>query len=199
MRVMIHDAATGEETPVNLPDWDDETRTVTTTGTDGHTTTRPYTEQEHQVADQALADNARLDDLTARIERIESHLWPPPPDPTSGNQDIPAFDGVWAAGGLIRDGDTIWRNVSGVPLTTPPAGFPGKASQWAHLFVDATPVTEPAPTIPAWSASATYKAGDTVTRDGRIWRCLVAHGPERQGTWGPSPAAPTIWTDIGPA
>lgn len=197
----VYDHKTGLTRSEVIPDisYDDETRTVTTTGTDGHTTTRPYTAAENDAADRALAENARLDDLMARVAYIEAHLWPAPPDPTVNDAPtVEAFDTVWPAGGLIRDGGTIWRNVAGVPLTTPPSGFPGSPPRWVHLFVDVTPKATP-PAIPAWSASATYTVGDTVTRDGRIWRCLVAHGPERQGTWGPSPAAPTIWTDIGPA
>ena len=54
------------------------------------------------------------------------------------------------------------------------------------------------PTAPAWSATATYAVGDTVTKDGHRWGCLIAHGTERQGTWAPG-IAPTIWSDLGPA
>jgi chitodextrinase len=54
------------------------------------------------------------------------------------------------------------------------------------------------PTAPAWSATATYAVGDTVTKDGHRWSCLIAHGTERQGTWAPG-IAPTIWSDLGPA
>ena len=28
---------------------------------------------------------------------------------------------------------------------------------------------------------------------------IGAHGPERQGTWAPGPATPTVWRDIGSA
>ena len=47
-------------------------------------------------------------------------------------------------------------------------------------------------------ATATYAVGDTVTKDGHRWSCLIAHGTERQGTWAPG-IAPTIWSDLGPA
>ena len=91
--------------------------------------------------------------------------------------------------------------MSGVPLTTPPSGFPGAASQWGHLFVVALdkPVTPPAPTVAAWSATARYKVGDKCSRGGRVYECLVAHGAEYQGTWAPGPATPTVWRDIDPA
>ena len=55
----------------------------------------------------------------------------------------------------------------------------------------------PASTYPAWSATATYKPGDRVTRNGRIYECVKAHGPEYQGTWGPP--ATGVWKDLGPA
>ena len=28
---------------------------------------------------------------------------------------------------------------------------------------------------------------------------IIQVGPERQGTWAPGPATPTVWRDIGPA
>ena len=142
-------------------------------------------------------------DLAARVARIEAHLWPSPDDPTAPDAptvaDWAALGGIWPDQGLLREGGTIWRNVSGVPLTTPPSGFPGAASQWGHLFVVALdkPVTPPAPTVAAWSASARYKVGDRCTRGGRLYECLVAHGAEYAGTWGPPQAS--VWTDLGPA
>ena len=47
----------------------------------------------------------------------------------------------------------------------------------------------------------TYDDAGTVisARNGRLYECLVAHGQERQGTWAPGPATPTVWRDIGPA
>ena len=48
------------------------------------------------------------------------------------------------------------------------------------------------------AGEATYAVGDTVTKDGHRWSCLIAHGTERQGTWAPG-IAPTIWSDLGPA
>ena len=160
-------------------------------------TARPWTATEQaNWAEQ----NARLNDLVARVARIEAHLWPAPPDPTtSDDPTVDEFDGIWPAGGLIREGGTIWRNVSGVPLTTPPSGFPGAASQWGHLFVAVLAPEPPAPTVTPWSATTTYTVGDRCAKDGRVWECLVAHGPERQGTWAPGPATPTVWRDIGPA
>ena len=160
-------------------------------------TERPKTSEESAAE---AEQGARLDDLAGRFARIEAHLWPAPPDPTvPDDPTVPEFDGVWPAGGLIREEGTIWRNVSGVPLTTPPSGFPGTASQWEHLFVVALAPEPPASTVAVWSATATYIVGDRCTKDGHIWECLVAHGPERQGTWAPGPAAPTVWRDIGPA
>ena len=191
MRVVIHDAATGEETPVNLPDWDDVTRTVT----NPDSSTRPYTAAENDAADRTLDENARLDDLAARVARIEAHLWPAPSDPTVDDAPtVEAFDTVWPAGGLICDGGTIWRNVAGVPLTTPPSGFPGSPSRWVHLFVDVTPKATP-PAIPAWvqplGAHDSYAKDAKVTHKGRIWTSTAASNVWAPGVYG--------WTDIGPA
>ena len=191
--------ATGQMEPIPLTVRDDVTRTVTLP--DG--TTRPYTEVENRDADeQAKRDaerDARLDDLDARLERIEAHLWPPDPDPTPGTAAPTWADhgGIWPAGQLLADGGKVWRNVAGVPLTTPPSGFPGTPAQWNHPFVQvaaAEPEPEP-PAAPAWSATATYKVGDVVERGGTLYRCLVAHGPEYQGTWGPPQAS--VWSVEG--
>ena len=115
--------------------------------------------------------------------------------------DWAALGGIWPNEGLLREDGIIWRNVSGVPLTTPPSGFPGQPEQWGHMFAVAlAPEPEPpAPTVAAWSATARYEVGDRCTRNGRLYECLVAHGQERQGTWAPGPATPTVWRDIGPA
>ena len=81
-----------------------------------------------------------------------------------------------------------------MPLTTPPSGFPGQPSQWGHLFVEITtadPDPDPDDPWPQWSADAYYAPGDHVTRDGVVYRCIAAHGPEYQGTWGPP--ATGVW------
>ena len=68
-------------------------------------------------------------------------------------------------------------------LTTAPSGFPGEPSRWAHLFVLGAAATQPPAVVSAWSATATYKVGDRVTRGGVTYECLVAHGAEYAGTW----------------
>lgn len=184
---------------------DDTARTVTTYDEAGAvTSTRPYTTSENAQADEAIALAARVDDHETRIARIEAHLWPAPPDPTTptGVETFDELGGIWPAGGLLLEAGVVYRNVSGVPLTQPPSGFPGDPAQWDHLFVVAL-APDPDPTHPdgyvgPWSAQASYAVGDVVDRDGRYYRCLVAHGAERQGTWEPGPATPTIWTDLGP-
>ena len=74
---------------------------------------------------------------------------------------------------------------------------------WERVWADGDgwTTTPPAtgPTASPWSATTTYTVGARCTKDGRVWECLVAHGPERQGTWAPGPATPTVWRDIGPA
>lgn len=188
---------------------DDTARTVTTYDESGAvTSTRPYTPEENAAADAAIALAARVDDHEARLSRIETHLWPTPPDPTTpsdasewGDLDEP---NRWPNGGLLLDTDgKVYRNISGSILTTPPSGFPGGGAAWiGNLFVVALD-PDPEPTTPdgyvgPWSAQASYAVDDVVDKDGRYWQCEVAHGSERQGTWAPG-VAHTIWTDIGPA
>ena len=168
-------------------------------------TERSWTEAE--LAAEA-EQNARLDDLGARVARIEAKLWPADPDPEPDAPiDAPTwsdYGGIWPNGQLLSDGGTVWRNVSGVPLTSPPSGFPGTSSQWGDLFVEVTGETapvDPDPTRPDnyvgdWSAQATYKVGDVVSHSGEYWRCEIAHGTEYQGTWAPG-LAHNVWTSIG--
>ena len=166
---------------------DDATRTVTT-----GTSTRPYTAAENAAADAALADAARLDGLNERVARIEAHLWPAP---TTVPTTVPTWAelaGVWPAGGLVLDGGTVYRNISGVPLTTPPSGFPGSPSAWGHLFkTETAPTTPPEqPATPAWAEGVAYKVGDIVTFNGATYTCLQAHGS--QAGWTPA-AVPSLW------
>lgn len=178
---------------------DDTARTVTTWDAAGvQTGTRPYTATENATADQVIAADARLDSVEDRLARIEAKLWPPQPD-TAPSKDVPtmaAYGGVWPAGALLTDSGKTWRNVAGVPLTTPPSGFPGTAGQWVHLFVLAPAATQPptAPSVAAWSATATYAVGDKVIRGGVTYRCLVAHGAAYAGTWGPPLAS--VWAVV---
>ena len=189
--------------------YDDATRTVTTydaTGT--QTGTRPYTPEEHAAADARAAQDATLTDLAARVARIEAHLWPTPPDPTGPDDPtISEWEGVWPAGGLLRDGGRVWRNVTTVPLTSRPSDFPGVPAQWGNLFVEVTmgdPDPDPDPDPPAypqwrgeWDPDADYVPGDHVSRGGIIYRAILAHGAAYAGTWGPPSTG--VWETIGPA
>ena len=167
---------------------DDATRTVTTYPSGD---TRPYTADENDAADAALAADARMDSIESRVARIEAHLWPAPSDPTAPT-DAPTWaglNGIWPDGGLLLDGGIVYRNVSGVPLTTPPSGFPGDPSVWTHLFVVALDATEP-PTGDAWAAGVAYIVGDVVTYEGSTYTCLQAH--TSQAGWTPA-AVPSLW------
>lgn len=168
---------------------DDETRAVTAYPSGD---TRPYTAEENAAADAQLAEAARMDDLEARVARIEAHLWPAPPAPTAPT-DAPEWadlGGVWPDGGLLNDGGTVYRNVSGVPLTTPPSGFPGAASQWSHLFVVALDNTGGGGGASEWQPGVTYAVGDAVTHQGSTYTCLQAH--TSQAGWDPA-SVPSLW------
>ena len=181
---------------------DDATRTVTTYDESGAvTSTRPYTAEENAAVDAALADAAKLDSIEERLARIEAHLWPPV-DPDA---DVPAtvptmadYAGIWPAGQLLSDGGKVWRNVTGVPLTTAPSGFPGAPSQWTRMFVEhgGAPEPEPGPGILAWEVGQQVEVGDKRTHGGRVWTAKLTH-TTHEG-WAPSAATHAVWTDSGP-
>ncbi len=144
-----------------------------------------------RTTDEISAD-ARLDDLTARVERLEAAVWPAPPTPTTttGIKTFADWGGVVPAGGLVLDGGVVYRNVSGVPLTTAPSGFPPPVTAWAHLWAPVLDPTPP-PTAPAWAEGVAYKVGDRVTYSGTVYQCAQAH--TSQAGWTP-PAVPALWT-----
>lgn len=149
---------------------------------------------------------ARFDSIEQRLERIEAKLWPPVDPDAEVPATVPTmadYGGIWPAEQLLSDGGKVWRNVTTVPLTTPPSGFPGAPSQWTRLFVEHGGAIEPEPEpgrpegyVGAWSASADYKIGDIVDRDGTYYRAKVAHGAAYAGTWGPP--LPSVWDVVGP-
>lgn len=189
------------ENGVLVESWDDSTRTYTDHRTDPPTT-RPYTEQEDAAADARLTTDATLADLATRVARIEANLWPvdgPPPEDTSTVPTFADYGGVWPTGALVLDEGTVYRNVSGVPLTTAPSGFPGDPARWTHLFVvESTAPGEPDPDPvepPEWAPGVTYTTGDRVTYAGTIYVCAQAH--TSQAGWTPT-AVPALWTPAAP-
>ena len=76
---------------------DNETRTATVTNhATGVSVLRAFTAEENAAADAAVASAASLVDIEARLARIEAHLWPAPPDPTSttGVPTMTTYGGV---------------------------------------------------------------------------------------------------------
>ena len=188
---------------------DDAARTVTTYTEDGTPTARPYTEAENAATDAALADAARLDDLTERVAALEA--WRAEQQAADPDRpDAPTWDQLeppnwWMPGALLTDTDgTVYRNTSNTVLTTPPSGFPGGGLAWRDdLFVVITsnPDPDPEPGRPegyvgTWSAAVDYKVGNVVDRDGTYYRAKVAHGAAYAGTWGPP--LPSVWDVVGP-
>ncbi|UGT94674.1 carbohydrate-binding protein [Mycobacterium ostraviense] len=53
--------------------------------------------------------------------------------------------------------------------------------------------TTVAPRAKAWAAGATYAVGDTVTYNGKTYRCLQAH-TAYDPTWTPA-ATPALWKE----
>lgn len=188
--------------------WDENTRTVTDY-TQDPPATRPYTPEENAAADARISQEVMFTDLQARLERIEAALWPAPPDPEDPEDPtIPEWtdwNGVWPANTLLRDGGKVWRNVASVPLTTRPTEFPGGTGKWAHLFVgvggtatEPEPEPEPNPEYPQWKGEwnkdSSYVPNDHVSRNGVVYKCLIAHGAAYQGTWGPP--ATGVWVVV---
>ena len=131
--------------------------------------------------------------LEARIARVEAHLWPPvaPDAPTTDAPTWQDLGGVWPVGGLCVDGGKTWRNVSGVPLTTPPSGFPGGAGRWGHLFVVHTgPKPVDPPTAPPWKVGEKVKVSDLRAYGGKTYKCVTAH--TTQADWAPG-KTPSLW------
>lgn len=184
---------------------DDDARTVTTWPGG---TTRPYTPEENAAADARISQAVMLTDLYARLERIEAHLWPAPPDPATVD-DAPEWSGIWPAGGLLRDGGRVWRNVTTVPITSRPSEFPGTPEQWTHLFVeviigtvDPDPEPEPDPDtgVLPWTdkGSPSYKTGDLRTwpeGSSTVYRCRQDHTAHEGAGYNPSVAS--LW-EIAP-
>ena len=84
---------------------------------------------------------------------------PSPPDqpaPAPHPATVPTmadYAGIWPAGQLLSDGGKVWRNVTTVPLTTAPSGFPGQLSQWTHLFTEEVKTAPNEPSKPdEWPA-----------------------------------------------
>lgn len=134
--------------------------------------------------------------LAARVAAIESHLWPAPDTPADPG-DAEAFADVWPSGGLVSEGGVVYRNISGVPLTSPPSGFPGTADRWSHLFVVAlAPVDpDPEPGIQPWvqplpGVQPAYPLGSKVTHAGHTWTSNFAG----DNVWKPGEYG---WTDNG--
>lgn len=199
-------------------EWDHESRVYTRWEDGEEVESRPFNFAENEAADEALLSAVMLEDLTARVARIEAHLWPaePDPEPDPGNPaDPPAgvktwedWGGVWPNQTLLLDGGKTYRNISGVPLTTPPSAFPDGGAAWVGQLFEVVlqgegpdPDPDPDPERPEgyvgpWDKDDTYAVGDVVDKDGFYWECQIPHGAEYQGTWAPG-VAHNVWTNIG--
>lgn len=150
---------------------------------------RPYTSEENAAADATITDAATLTDLAARVARIEALLWPAAPDPSDPEDPSvgtwESYAGVWPNQGLLLEVDTVWRNISGVPLTTPPSGFPGTPAQWTHLFVAALePAPGPSPWFQPTGAHDDYDLNALVTHLGSTWISTVSNNVWEPGVYG---------------
>lgn len=189
---------------VLVEEWDDQTRTYTDYTTDPPTT-RPYTPEENAAADQRAVEDAVVDDLQRRVEILEAAVFGSPEVPTDPEDPSvktwAQWGGIVPPGQLLLDVDgNVYRNVAGVPLTTPPSGMPGGPGPWGHLWalvLDGEDPGDPGdPDAPAWAAGVSYQVGDVVQYNGRLYECKQAH--TSLAGWEPT-NVPALWTDLGPA
>lgn len=75
-----------------------------------------------------------------------------------------------------------------VPATPTPTMTPGPTAT-----PEQTP-TPSAPQYPAWKSGVPYNAGDTVTYNGKNWRCTTAH--TSNAAWYPGATGVYLWTEI---
>lgn len=108
--------------------------------------------------------------------------WPAFRQPTGAHDAYPAGQVIrWTDGRLYR------AVRSGVAHS--PAEYP---ADWTDVTDKLTGTIPPeTPTAAEWSASGSYAPGDLVSRGGIVYRCLIAHGAEYAGTWGPP--ATGVW------
>ena len=125
------------------------------------------------------------------------------PEPTAGKAPtdwpayVPAKDALTTTpyGAVVEHKGRLYRAARGdnAPSQHSPTDAP---VEWQDVTFELLPDLRP-PAVAAWSASAAYAVGDRCTRNGRLYECIVGHGPEYAGTWGPPAAG--VWKDIGPA
>ena len=151
-------------------------------------------EAEEQGDDVVVGNDIVVTGRAAKLYRVEQTAsGKMPTEPLASSQTITVITEELIEDQGARDAQDLYRNISGVPLTTPPSGFPGSPSAWTHLFkTEAAPDTPPPqPTTPAWAEGVAYKVGDKVTYGGSTYTCLQAHSS--QAGWTPA-AVPSLWT-----
>ena len=159
-----------------IEEWDDDTRTYTNHETGD---TRPYTVSENHAADQATELSARLDGLEDRLAALEAFVYgnPPPPTDPDGVKDWGAWGGIVPPQQLLLDVDGhVYRNVAGVPLTTPPSGMPGGPGPWPHLWLFELEGGggDPEPGVDPFEVGKLNHPGDLVLFNGQVYKSVYA-------------------------
>lgn len=187
---------------------DNETRIVTFYDEQGEVTgTRPYNTEENSAADSEIELASRVDRIEDQVALLWATVFPVPDTPTevTGVKTFIEWGGQVPPGSLVFDAGKVYRNVTKVPLTTPPSGFGWTDQQLAHLWaveLDPGNPPDPDPTHPAgyvgpWDALVSYAINDICSKDGRYWKCKIPHGAEYAGTWAPSVDTHAVWEDVG--
>ena len=89
---------------------------------------------------------------------------------------------AYRPGAVIRYAGGVYRNISDTFLTHSPADYP---RGWERQDKPADP-----PKTPVWGPNVAYKAGDQVTYQGSVYKCVTGH--TSLVGWEPD-AVPALW------
>ncbi len=125
--------------------------------------------------------------LASRVEQAiaEEPALPWTPVIHAENAVPPGGKRIWTDGHTYRNDSKQW-------LSHSPEEYP---RGWTCLDPDPVLEPEPNPEYPQWKGEwnkdASYVPNDHVSRNGIVYKCLIAHGAAYQGTWGPP--ATGVW------
>lgn len=170
---------------------DDTTRTVTTYDESGAvTSTRPYTAEENDAADESQAEEAAREDRRIKAERDQAIL-----DATAALMEDAHDDGQpWVQptgahnaigfGRTVTHIDKTWRSKHRANVWEPSSSSP-----WWEEVVDGDPGPQP------WALDVYYTPPTEVTFEGGTYECTFEH--LSQPGWEPNnPTMHSVWKQL---